>query len=176
MTTQLASSPKLTAKQETFALLLFKGVKQCEAWGNAGYSIHMTRATIDECASRLAHSHKIITRLNELRATIASPAIATVTERLEILTKIANHAIEMPVSASHVIQAISEHNKMEHIYEPETRNVYQDIKVMIVREKPRQVVESTAPLLSASPEPAPEAIQDEANSPLDETAKRLTTP
>lgn len=38
------------------------------------------------------------------------------------------------------VGAITEHNKMEHVYETESRNVFTgDIKVIVVRETPRQL-------------------------------------
>ena len=85
------------------------------------------------------------------------------------LSKIIDSEIEMPISASHVIAAISEFNKMEHIYEPEARNVYNDIKVLVVREKPRQIPEDTTPLSIISPEP--EVLESQSNSVIAEVVE-----
>ena len=78
----------LTKRQESFALLLFQGKPQREAYILAGYSDKMSPSTIDEDASRLAHSSKVLARVNELRAAVASPAIGTVEERMKRLTEI----------------------------------------------------------------------------------------
>lgn len=45
------------------------------------------------------------------------PPIASIPERLEELTQILRHPIEVPVTAGHKIAAVTEMNKMEHIYE-----------------------------------------------------------
>ena len=80
------------------------------------------------------------------------------------------------------IAAIQEQNKMEHIYETDTKNIYQDIKVLVVREKPRQVTEGTAPLSISSPEALEsktspiiaEKVEDSGtDNPLSETIARL---
>lgn len=80
--------PKLTAKQEKFALYIFQDIPQREAWGRAGYSTNMLPSTIDSNASRLAASSKILARLVELRKKSEDEAISTVNERRKILTQI----------------------------------------------------------------------------------------
>ncbi len=81
------------------------------------------------------------------------------------------------------IAAISELNKMEHIYETDTKNIYNDIKVLIVREKPRQlnqgetVPSATVPSImsdsSKSDSVIAEVVEDTGDNPLDETIVRL---
>ncbi len=80
---------RLTNKQEKFALLLFKGISQYEAWGKAGYSTDYDRGIIDVNAWVLANSNKVQLRLTELRAKVNKDAIMNVEERQERLTEIA---------------------------------------------------------------------------------------
>ena len=65
----------------------------------------------------MAARPEVKARIEELKELSAITTINTVNKRLEILSQIANHEIEAPVTAGHVIMAISEHNKMEHTYE-----------------------------------------------------------
>jgi phage terminase small subunit len=80
--------PKLTAKQEKFALYIFQDIPQRVAWGKAGYSTKYSMAIIDTNASILANSNKIKLRLAELRKKKEDAAIANVQERQERLTEI----------------------------------------------------------------------------------------
>lgn len=108
---------KLTAKQEAFALYLFKDVKQRDAYTQAGYSSNMARTTIDENASRLAASSKIQARLAELRTAVASPAIAEAIERKTKLSKLLRETYNPEdVTPSHQLQAIDLLNKMDNLY------------------------------------------------------------
>lgn len=87
----IVSSPKkmkLTAKQEAFALNLFKGLTQREAWIKAGYSNRYVVAWIDSHACNLAGQAKIQTRLAELRQKVEDAAISTEKERRKLLTQI----------------------------------------------------------------------------------------
>ena len=79
----------LTLKQEAFALNLFKGMSQRDAYIAAGYSTKNAPATIDSNASRMASNSKIITRYNELTQATECKDIADVKERKKILTEIA---------------------------------------------------------------------------------------
>jgi len=79
----------MTAKQEAFALGLFKGLTNREAYRQAGYSMRGTENRVDVDASRLASSPKVFLRLSQLREAVASASIADVTERKEILSEIA---------------------------------------------------------------------------------------
>jgi len=80
---------KLTQKQEQFALNIFQGMTQREAWKQAGYSVNYPIAHIDRDASLLASSPKISQRLAELREEVKSAAIMNVQERMEALSEIA---------------------------------------------------------------------------------------
>lgn len=78
----------LTPKQEAFALNLFKGLSQREAYIQAGYSSRALPATLDKLAYELARSPKISSRFVELCAEVKNDAIAEVQERQETLTEI----------------------------------------------------------------------------------------
>ena len=80
---------RLTQKQNQFALCIFQGMTQREAWKEAGYSTNYPIAHIDRDASLLANSPKIIQRLQELRQKTESAAVMNVQERKERLTEIA---------------------------------------------------------------------------------------
>ena len=79
----------LTQKQEQFALNLFKGLTQREAWIQAGYSSNYPVATIDKNACTLASKGKIKGRVEELRAQMAKPSIMSLEEMLERHSEIA---------------------------------------------------------------------------------------
>lgn len=80
---------RLTQKQGQFALNIFQGMTQREAWKQAGYSVNYPIAHIDRDASLLANSPKILQRLQELREKTESAAVMNVQERKERLTEIA---------------------------------------------------------------------------------------
>jgi len=163
------SIKRLTAKQEAFALNIFQGLTQREAWIKAGYSDNYVLPWIDSHACRLANSVKIQTRLQELRGKIEDNAIATVEERQKRLTEliradlvdfigedgdpkltrdIPHHQaasefstttrytkdglpiIRKSIKIRDPIAAISELNKMEHIYE--TGGNIRDINVVFI--------------------------------------------
>lgn len=79
---------RLTQKQETFALNIFKGATQREAWKEAGYSTRYPIAHIDRDASLLANSPKILQRLEELRRKTEDASVMDVLERKQVLTEI----------------------------------------------------------------------------------------
>lgn len=78
---------RLTQKQESFCLNLFKGMYQRDAYIDAYHPIY-SMATIDGNASRLANNEKILTRLEELRQKAEDATIADVVERKQVLTEI----------------------------------------------------------------------------------------
>jgi len=80
-------SDKLTNKQERFALNLFQGMSQREAYIEAGYSDNQADNSIDVNASNLANDTKILLRLDELKSKAQSAAILTVKERKETLSQ-----------------------------------------------------------------------------------------
>lgn len=84
---------KLTQKQEKFVLNVFNGMPQCRAYIEAGYSAKNALATIDQHASALAHSDKIMARLAELRQKAEDESVMGVLERKQRLTEIARTKI-----------------------------------------------------------------------------------
>jgi len=80
---------RLTQKQDRFALFLFEGLSQREAWIKAGYSSKYAPAIIDSNACRMEKTTKIQARLAELRAEVKSAAIMEFEERQRVLTEIA---------------------------------------------------------------------------------------
>lgn len=104
----------MTVKQEIFLNHIFLGKSATAAAKIAGYS----PKTAYSIGQRLLKNVEIQRRLAVLQSAVTNAVIAAPSRRLEILTKIAEHKIETPVSAGHITQAVSEMNKMEHIYEP----------------------------------------------------------
>jgi len=80
---------RLTQKQKTFALNIFNGMTQREAWKEAGYSTRYPIAHIDRDASLLANSPKILQRLQELNKRTEDASVMGVMERKQRLTEIA---------------------------------------------------------------------------------------
>ncbi len=78
----------LTQKQELFALNLFRGMSQREAYIQAGYSPRMSPAAIDVEASRLADNPNVSLRVAERRRKAEDDAISTEKERRKVLTQI----------------------------------------------------------------------------------------
>lgn len=117
------SNDKLTCKQERFALNLFAGMTQRDAWIDAGYSSRYALAVIDSNACVLANTSKIIVRLQELNAPLIAKIQSKKEAKLEILEKIYTHEpLPETITARERIQAVSEHNKMEGDYAPERRD------------------------------------------------------
>jgi len=73
---------------EIFALSIFKGMTQREAWEAAGYSVRYPIAHRDRDASLLANSPKILQRLGELRQKTEDASVMNVLERKQRLTEI----------------------------------------------------------------------------------------
>ena len=132
----------LTQKQENFTQNLFKGMTQRDAWAAAGYSTRFRVEWIDAHACRLAKNVKVVARLAELRNAVASPLIMSEIARKERLSDVGRANYTAPVRAREIVSAISELNKMEHIYEVGGSN-YTDIKVLVIREaeRPRELIE-----------------------------------
>ena len=79
---------RLTQKQTIFALNIFEGKSQREAWKEAGYSTRYPIAHIDRDASLLANSPKILQRLEELNKRTEDASVMNVLERKQVLTEI----------------------------------------------------------------------------------------
>lgn len=172
----------LTQKQEDFVLNLLKDIPQREAYIQAGYSSKSPSATLDVRACELAKNSKVIVRLAELRAVVASDAVMSLQEMLETHTEIArgrvghflddnrrikqgtdlNNASIQEVDTSDItigkgenaklatvtkiklhdpVRSMQEIAKLKGHYPKESQgnNFYGDIKVLIVREKPKEI-------------------------------------
>ena len=116
---------KLTAKQEAFCINYFTMRNGTKAAIEAGYS----PKTADVIAVENLRKPSIAARIEALREGVVNNAYANYEERLKILTKIARHDAETPVSPGHITQAVSELNKMEHIYET---GATRDVNVVFV--------------------------------------------
>lgn len=131
----------LTQKQENYTQLLFKGVEQNKAWGDAGFSTNYSMEVLAVNASRLANSTKVKLRLGELRGAVASVNIMKVTERQERLSEIAranvillkrDSDVEADVRFTDNIRAIAELNKMDGDYAPERKQIDLNLEVNFV--------------------------------------------
>ena len=87
MTTEIKARV-LTPKQERFALFLFQGLSQRDAYVKAGYSPTQSPDALDSHACVLANDERILARLAEFQAKAKSAAIADEVERKETLTRI----------------------------------------------------------------------------------------
>ncbi len=78
----------LTQKQQNFALNLFRGMSQREAYLQAGYSPRQVATTLDRNACVLSKNNKVVARQEELRQKAEDDSVATVLERRQVLTEI----------------------------------------------------------------------------------------
>ncbi len=84
----------LTVKEERFAqLLAMADISQTAAYIDAGYSPTQLRKTLWESASRLAASHKVVARVEELRKAAAEAAGVTEGGDLSKLAEIRDMAL-----------------------------------------------------------------------------------
>ena len=123
----------LNQRQEDYAQLLYKGVKQIKAYEEAGFSTNSTPEVIASNASRLANSDKIVTRLTELNAPVVEVLQSNKAKKLAVLEKLYLHDPHPETITGMVVtRAIAEHNKMEGDYAPEKHAVLGDIEITIV--------------------------------------------
>jgi len=90
---------KLTVKQEKFAQNLFTGMKQSEAYLEAGYSCK-SRGTIRSAACRLATNVNVRRRIAQLLEKSESAKVLSVQKRRERLSEIARTDITQFVKQS----------------------------------------------------------------------------
>jgi phage terminase small subunit len=102
----------LTAKQEAFVQNIIQGMSQADAYRSAYPNQKMSDKTVWETASKLMANPKVITRLEELRKELATPAIMTAQKRLEWLTDVING--ENDINAK--LKAVDIMNKMQGEY------------------------------------------------------------
>lgn len=112
----------LTQKQEQFALNIFNGMTQADAY-KASYSANnMSDNAIYREASLLMSNPKIAQRIKELRDETAKHSIMSAQERLEWLSNLINNEEE---GTSEKLKAIDIMNKMQGEY---VQKVEADVK------------------------------------------------
>lgn len=114
--TEVKEKRKLTVKQEAFCVNYFLKKNATQAAIAAGYSKN-SAGVIGEENLRKPEIQERLKELNDAAVIPAEVAVASVIERKQLLTAIARHNIEKPVTAGHVIAAAKELNLMEHVYE-----------------------------------------------------------
>lgn len=118
----------LNQRQELFCQYMLQGKAAGEAARLAGYS----QNTAYSIGPHLLKNVEICKRLTALQTTIAEGNIASISERKEILTKIAKGQHKEPMTARERVQAIAELNKMEGDYAPDKHAVLGDIEITII--------------------------------------------
>ena len=103
----------LTQKQEQFCQNIIKGMSQSDAYRAAYPGTKMSDKSIWEKSSTLAKSVKVRERIKELRDAQAVPAIMTLNERLEWLSKLIRSKKE---DTSDKLKASDQMNKIEGVY------------------------------------------------------------
>ena len=78
----------LTAKQEKFVQNLIKGMSQREAYRNAFNNKSASDKSIDEMASKLFNTNKILSRYKELQEEAKNEAIMSAIDRKKWLTNV----------------------------------------------------------------------------------------
>lgn len=147
---------KLTPKQERFALNLFKGLSQRQAYIQAGYSKNGADNTLDQHAYELASSSEVLARLQELTEEASHKAVMPLHRRFRRLAELADMPVEKEVSAREVVMAIAETNRMTHIYDEKPQ--YQDNRVYNILVQGDEVRDRVNKLLEGK---RPQEIGDE---------------
>jgi phage terminase small subunit len=121
---------KLSNRQERFCVNYMLTHNASQSALDAGYS----PKTAMVIGYENLHKPQILSRIKQLQETAlpqqvaANVATAMVAERFKLLSDIARHPIEAPITAGHRTQAIQEMNKMEHLYSEQsssdTNNVF----------------------------------------------------
>ena len=133
----MGRSNGLTAKQEAFCqhYNILRNARQAAL--KAGY----TPLSAKDMGKQNLKLPAIQARMAELRqltdSVIQSITVAATQERYKLLSQIARHQVEMPVSAGHVTGAIAEMNKMDGSYAPEKHAVAADVRILVVFEERR---------------------------------------
>ena len=104
----------LTPKQEKFAqAVVLDEMNYTDAYRSVYDVSRMTDKTVNEKASRLASDDKVRARMQELRASLATPKIMSAQERLEFLTSVIHNEGE---NIRNRLSAIDIMNKMQGEY------------------------------------------------------------
>ena len=112
-------SAGLNQRQKRFADLYLQGIPAGRAYEKAGYEV--TGNVADVNASQLLRNPKIKNYIQSMNEKADTNTILSITERKEMLTRIANRTEgESPQDA---IRAMAELSKMDGAYEPEKQQV-----------------------------------------------------
>jgi hypothetical protein len=132
MTRELDNRVKLTQKQEQFCVnIAVKKMLQAEAYRNSYDAENMNDNTVNHEAYLLMQSPQITARIQELRNSTLLPLVMNEIKRKVKLSQIGESRIETPVTASQVINAITELNKMDGIYKTETGTTQTIINIIV---------------------------------------------
>lgn len=112
----------LTQKQEQFALNIFKGLNQADAYRQSYSAKNMSDNAIYREASLLMSNPKIAQRIQELRDKTAKYSIMSAQERLEWLSNLISNEEE---GTNEKLKAIDIMNKMQGEY---VQKVEADVK------------------------------------------------
>ncbi|MGB5834805.1 MAG: hypothetical protein WBG92_22860 [Thiohalocapsa sp.] len=119
----------LIAKQEHFSQLVASGDNQTAAYREAyPRSTESKDATVWECASVLAHDHKVATRIAELRKGLADRCLWS---RLDSVRKLRNIALDDEAKPSDRISAIRELNRLCGYRAPEQHEIAIEGRVLV---------------------------------------------
>ena len=116
----------LTEKQEAFVRLLLEGQTQAQAYRGAYDAAGMSDESVYKEASRLARRAEVKKRLEALRQELQDSAIASVRERLILLTDI----IRGDRTAADKLKAVDLMNKMTGAYNLKTEEDH-DVKLVV---------------------------------------------
>ena len=105
---------KLSAKQESFAQAIAKGMTQADAYRKAYPSANRTEKTVHENASRLAKNVKVASRVKELKGNLEQKALWTREMSVKALV-----AAYKEGSAGVKVSAVKELNLMHGYNAPE---------------------------------------------------------
>jgi len=105
----------LNPRDEKACLNIAKGMNKTESLSDAGFDSKW----IATHTTRWLKRANIQARLTELQALVTTPAVASLQEKHEVLTKIIREQVKQPVTAKEQVMAIAESNRMTGDYAPE---------------------------------------------------------
>ena len=133
----------MTQKQENFALNLFKGMSQREAYVKAGYSSRQSMKVIDNHACELAKTGGVKMRLEEFNQKSTDDSILTKLERKQRLSLIAkeDNPGQHGLARQSNISAIDILNKMDRVYQDSVSVSNQTINILVMNEEAKELTE-----------------------------------
>lgn len=125
---------KLTQKQESFALDVYKGLSETKAYQNHYNTTNMSIEAVYVEACRLKANPKVALRIEELNKPIIKKIQASKEAKLEKLEEIfSREPLPETVTARERIFAIAEHNKMAGDYMPDKVDITSGLEVLLRR-------------------------------------------